>query len=145
MEQYLGGVVVLLDRKLVEIVDQPGHELLVFEYLLEQIDWGPKLHRRLVKGFEHDTPTALVHVIEELHGVLSLFLALRLHPMGEARQIGCCAVGRHRKVQIGRVEFGLDLFVDRAFHRLVQHAVFLPESDDYDLDHRLCFMPCQAD
>ena len=66
---------------------------------------------------------ALVEMFDVLLRVLELLVVLLLHPMGHPRQVAVLEVCGHAQVDVGGIEFSLDLVVDRGRHLLGNHRV----------------------
>ncbi len=76
-------------------------------------------------GSEFHLPAAVQQVFEELHAVLALLVRLDVHPGGETGQVHVLEMGCHREIQVGRVEFLVDLFVDGFLHCVGNHDFLL--------------------
>ena len=125
LQDVVRAVVFELQRQVGEIVDEARDRLLVLQRVLEHGQRARPLGLRLCDGLERHRATTFEHVVEELHGVRRLLLELHVHPAGTTAQAQGGEPSRHGEIQIGRVELGVDLLVERCLHLLVKHGRLL--------------------
>jgi hypothetical protein len=126
LQHLVGGVVLQLDAEIDQLVDQAGDVALVFERFLEYVDRRLPVGRRCLDRQQLDPPAAFGHVLVEPHRMGQFFLVLHAHPLREAGQALRLEVSGHRQIQVGRVDLGVDLLVNRFLHFRVNHLVFPP-------------------
>src|SRR5215207_10535389 len=131
LQESLACVVALLDRQPIEVVYHRSDFLLLLQRLLENLQRRTKLDDRPSYRLQNDTAITVQDEVVELHRVFRLLLRLGPHPLREARKVRRLAVGRHREVLVGGIEFVLDLLVHRVLDRLTQHERLPPR----------CFVP----
>ena len=121
LEEHVRGVIFLLNRRIHELVDQRGHKLFMLEDLFEYgVDilpvrgWG-------INRCQFHPAAAFNDKIIDLHGVKCLFFILDTRPVGETRQAHVFQGGRHGQIQVRRIEFCVDLVVQRLFYNRINH------------------------
>src|SRR5829696_818875 len=113
------GEGLLLEAQLVEGIDLMRHPLLVRQRLLEHL--GERVERglRLLDRLQVDGAVAGEGEVEQLERVHPLLVALHPQPLGGPEEALLLAETGHREVGVGRLELGIDLFVDRVENRRV--------------------------
>ena len=75
-----------------------------------------------------------MQVVAEDERMVALFLRLDLVPVGEARKAFFLEVVGERKVQVGRIQFLVDLVVQKLVHTLVHDASFGAPRGAFNVD-----------
>ena len=130
-------MVLLLDRLVHQLVDAFRHVPFVPEGLLEDAQGAVVALFGFGDLLDLHAGAALVEMFDEPLRVLELLVVLFLHPMGHPRQVAVLKVCGHAQVDVGRIEFSLDLVVDRGRHFFGNHRIiFLPSKVHADCNTR---------
>ncbi|MNI78239.1 hypothetical protein D3C73_1345960 [compost metagenome] len=94
-----------------QLVEAAGYFLLMLQAFLVTVQHGLIIVVQLFHAGNNGAFAYGIDVAVNLHGVETLFLTLNDEEVGEAVQVLGGTVGRHRQVNMGRVEFKVHLFI----------------------------------
>ena len=122
VEELHGPVILGLVGGCVDLVDAAGDELFVFQGGFQGVVQFLVGHVRLVDGAEDHRGVVVLQVGPHEHGMVPFFLGLDVEPVGEAVQPLFLIIVGKIQIQIGRIKFLGDLFVDQVSDFVVQHG-----------------------
>ena len=121
VELATGCVVVLGLGEGIEVVDEGGNLVLVFEGILKGFDNRAPRSFHGSDGSELHAASARVEVVDEDFGVGLFFLELDAEPVCDAGISFALKVHCHREIEVGRPKFGIDLGVDGVLKFGINH------------------------
>jgi len=122
LQEVKGGVVLGGHGCVRQFVDFSGDQLLVLISLLQHFVQGVEGDRRGFNGAQYRHRARIAQVVEQTLHVLHLFCGVLTHKRSRTLEAFVVAPCAHLQVQVGRIEFQIQLIVQLSGHFISQHG-----------------------